>query len=105
MHRYPDYPCYEEACKLQDTIRSQGVSHLDCIVSGLPFAVFTPELREELLEQIELSLKPGGLFVAFQYSLQMKKALKERFELIGIRLVLGNLPPAFVYVCRKPECV
>jgi len=47
------------------------------------------------------SLKPGGLFIAFQYSQQMKKLLGEHFSIEKIEFVPLNIPPAFVYVCRK----
>lgn len=99
--KFPEFACYPEACKLTETLRAEGIGHLDCVISGLPFFNFSPELREELLNQIYRSLRPGGRFIAFQYSVQMKSLLSEQFELEGLRFVPFNVPPAFVYVCRK----
>ncbi|BFH68859.1 hypothetical protein J27TS7_23250 [Paenibacillus dendritiformis] len=51
--------------------------------------------RDQILGQIEASLAPGGWFIAFQYSLQMKKQLSSRCCWIGS----GNsaMPP-----CSSP---
>ena len=98
---FPDFFCCENAVHLINVMNQHGVQQLDCVISGLPFFNFTPELRERLLNQVESSLKPGGLFIAFQYSLQMKKQLSKRFEMEKIHYVPLNFPPAFVYVCRK----
>jgi phospholipid N-methyltransferase len=52
-----------------------------------------------LLSEIQQALKPGGWFVAYQYSLQMKELLELRFQTVKT-LVPLNLPPGFIYVCR-----
>lgn len=99
--RFPDYPCFPDAENLVDVLYKEQLHQLDCIVSGLPFFNFSSALRERLLDQIYTALKPGGQFIAFQYSLQMKLLLLERFEFVDIRFVPLNFPPAFVYCCRK----
>lgn len=98
---YPDFSCYPDASRLVKVMTDVQIDQLDCIFSGLPFFNFERELRDTLIEQINQSLKPGGLFIAFQYSLQMKKQLSEYFNIEKINLVPFNIPPAFVYVCRK----
>jgi phospholipid N-methyltransferase len=99
--QFPEASIYSEARSIHSAVRNQGLEQLDCIISGLPFANFPQQLRDEIMEQVVASLKPGGLFVAFQYSLQMKKQLREHFDIVAIRFVLLNIPPAFVYICRK----
>lgn len=104
LHKeYPSFDCHFNACQLTNVMSQKGIEQLDCILSGLPFFNFTSELRNTLLDQVTQALKPGGLFIAFQYSLQMKKLLSERFIIEKIHLVPINFPPAFVYVCRKKE--
>ncbi|MBJ9990084.1 class I SAM-dependent methyltransferase [Paenibacillus sp. S28] len=100
---YPDFPCYSNACQLVKTIHQEGIGQLDCIISGLPFFNFTSEMRETLLHQMVEALKPGGVFIAFQYSLQMKKQFAKAFTIENIEFVPLNFPPAFVYTCRKKE--
>ncbi|UQZ81516.1 Methyltransferase small domain protein [Paenibacillus konkukensis] len=101
--QYPDSSTYADAQSLGFAVRQEGLEHLDCIVSGLPFANFPQTFRDSLIEQVHRCLKPGGYFIAFQYSLQMKKQLSRDFEIESIRFVMRNVPPAFVYVCRKKD--
>lgn len=101
--RFPGYACYEDACEIRHALEQEGVEELDCIISGLPFFNFPQQLRDRLMNQIVTTLKPGGLFIAFQYSQQMKKQLEGLFDIEHIHFVPFNVPPAFVYVCRKRE--
>jgi len=98
---YPDFRCYPNALQMKAMLQQSGIGALDCIWSGLPFFNFSKSVRETLLEQISTCLKPGGWFVAFQYSLQMKKELSAKFNLQQIKFIPLNIPPAFLYVCRK----
>ncbi|MBE1441995.1 class I SAM-dependent methyltransferase [Paenibacillus sp. OAS669] len=99
--QYPVSSTYFDALSLSKSIRQEGLEQVDCIISGLPFANFQPAFREALMEQIYQSLQPNGYFIAFQYSLQMKKQLQAYFDILSIQFVLLNVPPAFVYVCQK----
>ncbi|WP_422661103.1 class I SAM-dependent methyltransferase [Paenibacillus sp. EC2-1] len=100
---YPDFVCYSNACHLVKKMNLNNLDQLDCIISGLPFFNFASEMRETLLNQIIEALKPGGIFIAFQYSLQMKKQFSEKLIIEKIEFVPFNFPPAFVYTCRKRE--
>ncbi|SDC91838.1 Phospholipid N-methyltransferase [Paenibacillus sp. UNCCL117] len=101
MKKYPHYHHCAEATEMVAAIRDKGVEQLDCIISGLPYFNFSQSVRDKLLEQIVLSLKPNGQFIAFQYSLQMKEQLSQYFDIEAIHFELMNVPPAFVYACRK----
>lgn len=103
--KYPNFKRAANAANLLRVIEGNGTPQLDCIVSCLPFFNFPASLRDELMRQVIEALKPGGLFIAFQYSLQMKKRLSSCFKLEAIKFVPWNVPPAFVYVCRKEEAV
>ncbi|MDP1511840.1 methyltransferase domain-containing protein [Paenibacillus ottowii] len=99
--KYPDFMCHSNACQLVKKLNQDDIGQLDCIISGLPFFNFTSEMRANLLNQIIQALKPGGIFIAFQYSLQMKKRFAENFTIEKVEFVPCNFPPAFVYICRK----
>ncbi|WP_431090620.1 class I SAM-dependent methyltransferase [Paenibacillus sp. 8b26] len=101
--QFPEYSFFVDATQLDVNLRSMGVEEIDCVISGLPFANFSQQLRDGIIEQVFQTLKPGGLFVAFQYSLQMKKHLEQHFKIVHIYYVIANFPPAFVYVCQKNE--
>lgn len=101
QNEFPDYLCYQNAVELLKIMDHHCIKQLDCVISGLPFFNFSKELRERLLNQVIDSLKPGGYFIAFQYSLQMKNLLSRTFHIEKIHYVPLNFPPAFVYVCKK----
>lgn len=101
--QHPGFTTHSDAKSIHSVVRQQGLDHVDCIISGLPFANFPQQVRNDLMEQIVNSLKPDGLFIAFQYTLQMKKQLSKHFEIEAIQFVMLNVPPAFVYVCRKKQ--
>lgn len=98
---YPDLYYCDCAEELSRNIKELQLANVDCILSGLPFANFPNHLRHRILDNVINSLKPGGIFIAFQYSLQMKQQLEKRFSRVQIRFVALNIPPAFVYYCYK----
>ncbi|EPY03685.1 methyltransferase type 11 [Paenibacillus alvei TS-15] len=103
VRQYPDCSCYPDANQLLESMRSAGIGQLDCIISGLPFFNFPQEMRDSIIDEVLQSLKPRGLFVAFQYSKQMRIKLSLYFDVEALHFVPLNMPPAFIYVCRKRE--
>lgn len=99
--QYPSFHFGTEAEDLAEFTHERNCKQVDCIISGLPFANFSPAEGERILQASLRTLKPGGLFIAFQYSLQMKKMLERHFHEVTIEFVPFNLPPAFVYTCKK----
>jgi len=98
---HPTFHYGAKAERLDRLLYLHNLPPADCIVSGLPFAAFSEQLRHEIIAAAYRSLKPGGIFVAFQYSLQMRKMLNSYFNKVTISFVPINIPPAFVYSCRK----
>lgn len=98
---FPAFHHRPDAMELTRTIRELGLPGLDCIISGLPLAVFAPKMRNDLIDQVVSALNPGGLFVQFQYSPQMLPQLRRRFSAVRVGFVPLNFPPALVYVCTK----
>jgi phospholipid N-methyltransferase len=103
QNMYPELYYHNNASEIYHVMQQHDIEGFDYILSGLPFANFPQELRDSIMNGVEKSLKPGGLFIAFQYSHQMKRQLSQRFEQVDIHFVPFNIPPAFVYCCRKKE--
>lgn len=99
--RYPQLMIGKDAAKLATYIEEKQLPLADVIISGLPFANFPREVRTAILDNVYAALAPGGKFVAFQYSLQLKSELKQRFKQVEISFTPINVPPAFVYTCYK----
>lgn len=99
--RFKNIAFYDDAFALRDTAGPVDGEGLDCVISGLPFANFDPPAREQLLRDVYACLNPGGVFLAFQYSRVLKPCLISVYGKYESRLVWANLPPAFVFCCRK----
>lgn len=99
--RFPGVVIREEAVNLHHYINELGVDHADVIISGLPFANFPEELRASILNEVQTVLAPGGLFITFQYSLQLQSELEARFRRVDVDFTPLNIPPAFIYTCRN----
>ena len=101
--KFPGIHVNENACSLLSTLDQCGVApgEVDVIISGLPFANFPPQWRQEMVDKVYQALKQDGKFVTFQYSLQMKKLLSKTFTDLSMEFVPLNIPPAVVYKCTK----
>ena len=88
----------------------EGVDRVDCVISGLPWAVFPDVLQENILEATVAVMPPGGVFVTFAYAhalflpaaRRFRKRLLAKFSsFTKSGLVLANIPPAYVYKCIR----
>ncbi len=74
---------------------------VDAVVSCLPLALFKNSMKQELITAIHKTLKPGGLFIQYQYILKDRKFIYQYFSHNKLKFVLRNAPPAFIYICQK----
>ncbi|MFT9849011.1 class I SAM-dependent methyltransferase [Aneurinibacillus sp. REN35] len=101
QEEFPATPIYADAFSLLEMMQKHKIMQMDCIISALPVSWFSKEQNEALMSMVYQSLKPGGYFIMFQFSLQMRKYLRATFDEMTIRYVPLNFLPAFVYYCRK----
>jgi phospholipid N-methyltransferase len=78
----------------------RGMEKADYVVSGIPLGNLGRARTLALIDKISRSLKPGGLYVQFQYSLLDRKKIQARFSSLRTVPVLLNFPPAVVYYAR-----
>lgn len=82
-----------------DVLHTHGVPCADVIVSGLPFTSLPQPVTHAILRAAHDVLRPGGVFVTYQYSTLLRRTLQQYFPSLRIAaFVLRNLPPAFVFV-------
>ena len=108
---------WEPACfaqrsaeELRDTLNERGIQRAGAIVSGLPWASLGRVLQKSILQQVSACLAPEGVFVTFAYpqglllpgGIRFRRLLDQQFASVErTKVVWKNLPPAFVYVCRR----
>lgn len=98
---YPNLHFRSSAENIYTDLEKLDIGSVDCIISGLPFANFDQGLRDRIMDGVVRSLRPGGCFIAFQYSKQMMEQLGDHFSSVSLSFVPLNFPPAFVYYCIK----
>lgn len=98
--KFRGIPLYDDAVFLKEALCAEGVSQVNCVVSGLPFAMFSHDRRRQILAQVRQMLSADGQFITFQYTPQMYRELCRSFSKVEIRFTLFNIPPAIIYICR-----
>jgi phospholipid N-methyltransferase len=111
VSRYPLVTLFQDdVVNVQDICERAGVQEVDCIVSGLPWATFSESLQIRALDAMMRVLKPGGRFVTFAYvhsnalagGRRFSSLLRDYFRTVSKSPVVWlNIPPAFVYRCRR----
>lgn len=74
----------------------------DAIFSGLPLLSLPHAVRHGILARAAALLSPRGVFIQFQYTSLSEPLLASYFTWERAR-VLRNLPPAWVYSCRRTQ--
>jgi phosphatidylethanolamine/phosphatidyl-N-methylethanolamine N-methyltransferase len=110
-HNFPNVLVVNDSVEnIAHHLKEAGREGVDAVISGLPWAAFSPDRQQRLLDATLKALKPGGRFATFAYShaawmppgRRFRELLDSRFsEVLTSKVVWGNLPPAFVYRCRK----
>nr|WP_308187782.1 methyltransferase domain-containing protein [Pseudonocardia abyssalis] len=100
-----------DARELGKLLAEHGVDHVDAIVCGLPWALFDDAVQTDVLREIGRAIGDTGAFTTFAYVQGMAMPAAQRFrarlrgafeEVLVSSTVWRNVPPAFVYVCRRP---
>ncbi len=100
-----------DAAHLAALLAERGVSRVDAVVCGLPWALFDHDTQASILAEVSRVIGDTGAFTTFAYLHGMTLAAARRFrgtlratfdEVVVSATVWRNVPPAFVYVCRRP---
>jgi len=100
----------DSAERLDQHLQDLGHQSADCVLSGLPWAGFKPDEQQRVLGAVVRTLKPGGMMTTFAFNHVAWRAKARHFRTLleshfsAVRTTpteWRNLPPAFVYRCRK----
>ncbi|MDE6886619.1 MAG: methyltransferase domain-containing protein [Helicobacteraceae bacterium] len=96
------------ANNLKNMMAKRSMQNADIIISSIPWAMLKQYEQKILLEQIYNSLQNGGYFATFAYILPTIMATNFKKQLFNVfsnveksKIVWKNIPPAFVYYCKK----
>lgn len=88
------------AALLSKEMSNREIRHCDYIISGIPFSILELEKKRELLRQTHDALAPGGAFIIYQVTNELRQHATE-FEAAESEYFLQNIPPMFITVFRK----
>lgn len=90
-----------EAQNMHQYLDEHGFKQVDYFISGLPFRSLPKNVGEQILKIVANYLSPHGVFIAYSYFFVTYFNFKKFFRTVKVEFVLRNIPPAFVFVCRK----
>lgn len=95
----------ESAEKIIETQKDLGFHKVDYVVSGIPFSMIAPEIKDQIIRKTSLILKKKGKFIVYQSltaikgRMTLKRTLNKYFETTDHKSLLLNLPPLYVLEC------
>jgi len=111
QEQHPDLDVVHDTVQeLHNILAARGKQTTDRIVSSLPWAAFEPDLQRDIMTATRNSLSEGGIFVTFAYvqglalprAWRFRQLLRELFtEVHQSDVIWANVPPAFIYTCRR----
>ena len=93
-----------KACaeKIEEELAKLNIYKVPYIISSLPLTIIPDEVSDEILKKSYEILENNGTFIQYQYSLTYYKKLKKVFkDAILLEFEPLNIPPAFIYHCKK----
>lgn len=90
-----------DARNLKSYLDNFSVTHVDCIISGIPLGNLNKNDRQAILSSIKESLGKKGVFLQFQYLMASYFHVKSMFNTKIVGYEYRNFPPAFIYRCSN----
>jgi phospholipid N-methyltransferase len=92
--------CNADAFTLPSELARRHIASCDYIVSGIPFSILEIKKKRDLLQKTHDALKPGGSFIIYQVTNELKQHATF-FDESESEYFLQNIPPMFITVFRK----
>jgi phosphatidylethanolamine/phosphatidyl-N-methylethanolamine N-methyltransferase len=92
----------DNAARLPNELLRRGISACDFIVSGIPFSILKIDKKRELLQKTHDSLAPGGHFIIYQVTNELKQHAT-LFVRAESEYFLQNIPPMFITTFEKAD--
>ena len=95
-------------------LKRRGYPRVDAILSSLAMAFMSTQQRQRILGEAGAALTDEGIFTQYQYlhclqfsdwhlsKFDLERLLEQYFGSVEKKIIWPNLPPAFVFACRKP---
>jgi len=71
------------------------------IVSSIPFGILPEAECDRIMNAIQEISDSKTVFIQYSYSIIQYRRFKKYFRKVRVQFELFNIPPAFIFVCRK----
>jgi phospholipid N-methyltransferase len=89
------------AATLRSELARRGIAYCDYIISGIPFSILEIEKKRNLLRQTHDALAPGGAFIIYQVTNELRQHATDFAPESESEYFLQNIPPMFITVFEK----
>jgi phospholipid N-methyltransferase len=90
-------PVTASAADIGLVLADEGLSGVDCILSGIPFSTMPRETARQIMDATAQLLTPDGLFIAYQMRAAIEPLVHARFARVRRAYEWRNLPPCHLY--------
>lgn len=87
----------DSAERLAAIIAASQFPPADAVISGIPLSFMSGSRQRAVMRQVFHALKPGGVFIVYQFSRQAGAHLRAVFPRVERFRVWRNLPPLVVW--------
>ena len=92
---------HDGAQNLEQIVHNQGWENADVVISGMPLSTLPKKIARDIIQSCYDSLKPGGLFVAYQFRNRVGELATPIFGEPKTYWEYRNFPPMQIYVWKK----
>ena len=85
-----------DAATLPQEMQRLRLTQCDYVLSGIPFSLIDIEKKRHLLRAIHRALRPGGVFIIYQVTDELRRHALPLFSRAESEYCLLNLPPYFI---------
>lgn len=89
----------DSAENLTKILSNLGITHVDYIVSSIPFKILPKVIELNIIKQFKLIANSNVVLIHYSYFMSQRTVFKSIFENVYTNFEIRNIPPAFVFVC------
>jgi phospholipid N-methyltransferase len=88
------------AAEIGTVLAQLGLTHVDYIISGIPYSTMPAQVRDAILQESHAALGAQGHFLVYQFSRAALPHLRRIFSRVELDFEPLNILPASLFLCQ-----